>query len=274
MSKKQISTVEFSQHLRYIDSHCHLDMSDYQPDLSEVIKRAKDAGIKHIISIGINLQSSFQAIALAKSHPEIFATIGVHPNDVDSISKSTFEHLENLYLKNPSLVKGFGEIGLDYYREHTSQTLQREHFANQLGLAEKLHLPVIVHNREANNDCLEILKEFTCEAGCLMHCFGSDYAFAKKVIDRGMYISLSGVVTFKNAPEIHQVAKNIPLDKLLIETDGPFLAPVPFRGKRNEPSYIPYIAAQVAELRGISLEEVSEAIYQNTVKFFNLPKTS
>lgn len=236
-----------------------------------MLARANEANIQNIITIGIDLASSEHAVELARRYSHIFATIGVHPHDVENMTQETYQSLENLYAGASRQVKAFGEIGLDYYKNYSGQDVQREHFTRQLELAQQLKLPVIIHNREADNDCWNILQNFPLNEGGIMHCFGSDYAFAQKVLELGMYISLSGVVTFKNAEKLHEVAAKIPLDRMLVETDGPFLAPVPFRGKRNEPAHVRYTVAKIAELRGISIETVAEATTTNAKTFFKLP---
>ncbi len=259
----------------YIDSHCHLVGLDSEGGAAQDIANAKLAGVVQMITIGIDLASSQAAVALAKKYsqrqPHIWASVGIHPNNSADIREEDYSTLRNLYRHNRPLIKAFGEIGLDYYRDYAAEDIQKKHFSAQLALAEELRLPVIIHNREANDDCLSILRDFALEEGCVMHCFSGDYTLAKKVLDMGMYISLSGVVTFKNAPELHEVAQKIPLERMLIETDAPFLSPVPYRGKRNEPAYLPQTAMKIAELRDMPLEETAEALYNNTVRFFNLP---
>ncbi|PID76137.1 MAG: hydrolase TatD [Deltaproteobacteria bacterium] len=221
--------------------------------------------------MGIDLPSSEKAVELACSHPQIFAAIGVHPHDVENIDNKSYSFLRKLYASAPQRIKAYGEIGLDYFKNYSPHSVQRKEFAAQLELARELQLPVIIHNRDADNDCYDILKSFPLRQGAIMHCFGSDYSFAKKVLELGLYISFSGVVTFKNAADLHTVAANIPLDRMLVETDGPFLAPVPFRGKRNEPAHTRHTAARIAELRGISIEEVASATTRNAKKIFTLP---
>ncbi|MBM9520527.1 TatD family hydrolase [Desulforhopalus vacuolatus] len=273
MKKKSKDTLVFPRGIDYFDSHCHLDMETCDEDRNELLARAQTAGITNIMTIGTNLKSSEAAVNIALQHDYIFAAVGIHPHDVDSISDSTYDSLINLYKENPSQVKGFGEIGLDYYKNYCSKEIQKREFARQLEIAEDLHLPVIIHDRDADNDCFDILSSFQLKDGCLMHCFGSDYPFARKVLDQGMMISISGVVTFKNAPELHEVATKIPLDRMMIETDGPYLTPVPYRGKRNESAHVRYTAARIAELRGISIEEVAEATSHNARQYFHIEES-
>ncbi len=270
MKKKDHTLPDYPAETTFIDSHCHLDMDAFQEDFSATLSRAEAAGIVHIISIGIDLNSSAAAIRLAQRHRQISATIGVHPHDAAGMDEEKWDQLIELYKRNTAEVKAFGEIGLDYFKNYCPPEVQRQQFSRQLAIAEELNLPVVIHNRDADADCLDILSDFNREAGCLMHCFGSDYSFARKVLDAGMMISISGVVTFTNAPDLHDVARKIPLERMLIETDGPFLAPVPFRGRRNEPAHVRFTAARIAELRGIDITEVAETTSRNTRQFFHL----
>ena len=270
MKKKIKDPLIFPSGINYFDSHCHLDMDAYNEDRHELLDRAKTAGITNIMTIGTDLKSSESAVNIALRHDYIFAAVGIHPHDVADIRDSTCDALINLYKENPTQVKAFGEIGLDYCKNYCPEEVQKKGFSRQLEIAEDLQLPVIIHDRDADNDCFDILSSFQLKAGCLMHCFGSDYTFARKVLDRGMMISISGVVTFKNAPELHEVATKIPLDRMMIETDGPYLTPVPYRGKRNEPAHVRYTAARIAELRGISIEEVAEATSRNARQYFHI----
>ncbi len=261
---------DFPPQAHYIDTHCHLDMEAYENDLTEVLKRAWQANIDNVITIGIDLTSSQKAVELAQTYPQIFAAIGVHPHDVENIDQQTYASLKELYCSAPEQIKAYGEIGLDYFKNYSPKDVQQKHFTAQIELAEELGLPIVIHNRDADNDCYDILRNFPLKAGAIMHCFGSNYAFAKKILDLDLYISFSGVVTFKNATNLHEVAKKIPLEKMLVETDGPFLAPTPFRGKRNEPAHTRYTAAYIAQLRGVSIEEVAEKTTENARKIFNL----
>lgn len=254
-----------------IDTHCHLDMETYSEDLDDVIKRAAAHGVKTIISIGIDVLSSKRAVNLAKRYENIFATIGVHPHDVDHLEDNHYMELYELYQEHKQQIVGYGEIGLDYVKMHSNPTNQRLHFSKQLDLAHDLHLPVIIHNREAEADTLKILRaqpDFLY--GGIMHCFSGDYEFATQIIDLGMLISIPGIVTFKNAATLHEVVKKIPLEHIIVETDGPFLSPHPYRGKRNEPVNVLFAAAKIAELKNISLEEVAYRTSLNATTLFNL----
>ncbi len=256
----------------FIDTHCHLDMDAYSADFKDVLERSASCGVKQVITIGIDLNSSKRAIELAKQHDMLYATVGIHPHDVDSISDDTYDQLTVLVENNKKYIVGLGEIGLDYFKNYSDVTSQRKHFKKQLQLAKELQLPVIIHDRDAHDDTLSILKEIgPFPQGGVLHCFSGDLPFAKNILDLGFHISIPGIVTFKNALELHDVAAHIPLDKMLLETDGPFLSPMPYRGKRNEPSYIPHIANKIAELRKIEMSEVAELTTKNARELFKLP---
>ena len=228
--QEDLTTLGNSTYL--IDTHCHLDMNAYG-DLDAVLNRSATAGVKRIVTIGIDLKSSKAAVEIARKYPDVHATIGVHPHDVQAITDTTYEELLILYRRNANLIVGYGEIGLDYVKNYSPPERQREHFRRQLDLAAELKLPIVVHNREADQDTLEILHAAKpLQYGGIMHCFSGDYSFAKKILDLGMLISIPGIVTFKNARTLHEVAKSIPLESMVLETDGPFLAPHPFRGKK------------------------------------------
>ena len=253
-----------------IDSHCHLDMSSYEGELDKILTRAQTHGVHSLISIGIDEQSSIAAIELAKKHTMIKATVGVHPHDVERIDDGTYERLQNLVECNRKYIVGYGEIGLDYAKPYADHAAQRYAFCSQLELAKELKLPVIIHDRDAHEDTLEILTQIAPfpDRG-VMHCFSGDMSLAKKMLALDFLISIPGVVTFKNGKDLQEVAKQTPLESLILETDSPFLAPVPWRGKRNEPSYLPYTAEKVAELKKISLEEVAEQTSKNVMRLFN-----
>jgi TatD DNase family protein len=253
-----------------IDSHCHLDMSSYEEDLDELLLKAKAHGVHSIITIGIDEQSSLAAVELAKKHPMVKATVGVHPHDVDQIDGGTYERLQNLVIENREHIVAYGEIGLDYAKQYAEPATQRKAFREQLLIAKKLALPVIIHDRDAHNDTLEMLQQVgPFPAGGVMHCFSGDFHLAEEILKLGFFLSIPGVVTFKNGRDLQEVAAKIPLQSLILETDGPFLAPVPWRGKRNEPSYLPYTAQKIAELKGISIEEVANQTSCNVQKLFN-----
>ncbi len=264
---------ELSLSCQFVDTHCHLDMMAYSSDLDNVLINASINHIEHIITIGIDLPSSKKAVMIASKYSQISATIGIHPHDVDDLNDNHYSELEELYLHHSQYIAGFGEIGLDYVKQHSDPNNQREHFARQLDLAHSLKLPVIVHNREANDDTLKILRNAKhLDYGGIMHCFSGDINFAHQVLDLGMLISIPGIVTFKNAHVLQEVAREIPLTSMVLETDGPFLAPHPFRGKRNEPSYLLHTARKIAELREIDIEHLSRQTTVNAEKIFKFKK--
>ena len=252
-----------------IDSHCHLDMDDYADDLAAVLARAEAASVAQIITIGTNLVSSRLALALARKYSMLKAAVGVHPHDTADAGDADWDGLLSLVEEGRDAIVGWGEIGLDYAKNHSPHDIQRRHFAQQLELAAEARLPVIIHNREAHDDVLTALTASPVRRhGGVLHCFSGDWPQAKKFLDLGLYISLSGVVTFKNAAVLQEVAAKVPLDRLLVETDGPFLAPHPHRGKRNEPAWVIKTASHIAGLRGIPLTELATATTANTRRLF------
>jgi TatD DNase family protein len=258
-----------------IDSHCHLDMSSYKDDLDVILARSKKQGVHSVISIGIDEKSSVAAVRLAEEYAMIRATVGIHPHDVEKIDAGTYDRLRDLVSHKREYIVGYGEIGLDYAKQYADPAVQKTEFRTQLALAKELELPVIIHDRDAHVDTLKILQQ----AGPfpnrgVMHCFSGDIHLANKVMELGFLISIPGVVTFKNGKELQEVVKQIPLESLIIESDGPFLAPAPWRGKRNEPAYLPYTADKVAKLKEISIEEVAEQTSENVMKLFNFTVTN
>jgi|SRR5664280_2002394 len=250
-----------------IDSHAHLEMKEFDSDREEVIKRAGEAGVDFIITVGTNLALSRKAVDLAQKHENIYATIGVHPHDAAKIDKNICESLKELAHRQK--IVAYGEIGLDFFRNISSQEKQIEVFGLQLELAQELNLPVIIHDREAHEQTLKMVKASSVRRGAF-HCFSGDYAMAKQCIDLGFYISIPGVVTFDKAKTIQDVAERMPLSSLLLETDAPYLAPVPHRGKRNEPSFIIHTAKKVAEIKKVPWEEVAQVTAFNTMNLFGI----
>lgn len=254
-----------------IDTHCHLDMAAYAADLNDVLERALACGIKRVITIGIDTASSMQAVDLAQKYKQIAATIGIHPHDIDTLGDTDYHLLEKIFGNHAQHIVGFGEIGLDYYKGYSDPSKQRHHFEKQLDLAHELKLPVVIHNRAADDDIYRILRQAkSFDYGGVMHCFSGDYQYARKIIDLGLHISIPGVVTFKNSTTLQEVAQRIPLTSMLLETDGPFLAPHPHRGKRNEPAYLVYSATKIAELRQVDINIVATQTSLNAQKLFSL----
>ena len=258
-----------------IDTHCHLTMNQYDPDRSGVIQRARDAGVERMITIGTDLEDSQRAIALAEGHNFMSAAVGIHPHDVREIKDPEAAYQALKALTSNSKVVALGEAGLDYHYMHSPAPLQQEHFRIMIRMAKACGLPLIVHTREAKEDTLKILGE---EAGDqlrgVFHCFSGDMEMAEAALAMGFYLSFSGVITFQNAQNtkktILEIVKAIPLDRILIETDAPFLTPHPHRGKRNEPAYVRYVAEKVAEVKTLSIEETAKAIFANAAKLFRL----
>lgn len=253
-----------------VDTHCHLDMAAYQPDLEEVVHSASRHGIKRLISIGIDLPSSKAAVALTDRFPNVYATVGFHPHDAQRATPEALKMLADLATHRS--VVGYGEIGLDYVKNYAPHDVQRKVFSQQLHLAKELELPVVIHDREAHDDILRLIRlAGPFPRGGVMHCFSGDRQLAERMLDLGFSISIPGVVTFANATTLHEVVRAVDLRHLLLETDGPYLTPVPFRGKRNESKLMLYTAQKVAELKQLTIEEVARQTTANAVRLFQLP---
>ncbi|MBT3256684.1 MAG: TatD family hydrolase [Deltaproteobacteria bacterium] len=253
-----------------VDSHCHLDMKDFDKDGEAVIGRARKEGIVHMISIGIDVKSSQSAIDLARRYAFISATVGCHPHDADECGPEDLQMLSRMTAE-PEVV-AWGEIGLDYYRNYSKKENQRKIFQTQLELAQTAKLPVIIHDRDAHEEVYATLEKMgKGERKGVIHCFSGDRDLAEAFIALGYYISIPGTVTYKKAIQIKEVAATIPLDRMLVETDAPFLAPVPRRGKRNEPSLVNHTAREIAKLREIPFETVAEQTTRNAGTLFGLP---
>jgi TatD DNase family protein len=259
-----------------IDSHAHIDLDTFDRDREQVLARARQGGIRAIINIGLDLKSSRASLKLAKKHDDVFSTVGFHPHQASKMKDKDLRALAEL--AQDEKVVAVGEIGLDFYRNLSARKSQLEAFRKQLDLAVKLGLPVVVHCRQAHREVFDILSDWvssTLSAGRLrrgvMHCFSGDIEMAQQYIDIGFYISLAGSVTYPSAGELVQVAQEIPLNRLLLETDAPFLAPQAYRGKRNEPAYVTLTAEKVAQVRGMLRETVAEAAAKNTIELFHLP---
>jgi len=255
----------------FIDSHCHLDRIDlkpYQDDFSCFIKQTKISNIDHMLCIAIDLESYPAMVELVKDYPEISLSVGVHPNVKEGKDPSVEELIE--LATNPKVI-AIGETGLDYFRSEGDLGWQHQRFRNHIKAAIAVNKPIIIHTREAGHDSLDVLADEGAEqVGGIIHCFTEDWAYAEKALDLGFYISFSGIVTFKNAQAIKEVAKKVPADRFLIETDSPYLAPVPFRGKPNYPTYVPYVAEHIAELRETTVEDIAKTSSDNFNKLFNL----
>jgi len=250
-----------------IDSHAHLNDPHYDQILSEVIIRAEQAGIEGIINVGYDIPSSYRAVELANEYEWMYAVIGIHPHYAEQVSEADIKELEQL--AEQGKVVGIGETGLDYYYDNSPREQQKLVFCQHLELAKRLDLPVVVHSRDAAKDTLDILKEHA-KNRCVLHCYSGSLETAEIYLDMGHYISFAGPITFKNANKIRRVAANIPLDRLFIETDCPYLAPVPKRGNPNEPAWVVYVAEKLAELHDITIDEIKTITMENTRRFFRI----
>ena len=265
--------------MRLIDTHAHLDFSQFDADREAVIARAREAGLVAIVNAGTSLASSRAAVALAEKHDFIYATVGVHPNSAGSqktpmVTREVMDELREL-ASHPKVV-AIGEIGLDYYRDHSPHRVQRRAFARQLGLAAELGLPAVVHCRNAKGnhrafaDVLTALKKWPWPGVGVIHSYSAGTKHLVEIVEMGFSIGLSGPVTFPKAKDLHEVAESVALRSLLVETDCPYLSPVPYRGKRNEPAFVQHIVEAIAEARGIPEEQVAETTTRNALRLFGI----
>ena len=252
-----------------VDSHCHIPLLGDDTHIEDVLNTAKQLDVGHMLCVSVDMDTYPQILALAQKHANIFASVGLHPNSQVEKEPLVDELAE---LADSTDVVAIGETGLDYYRSEGELDWQRQRFRTHIQAAKKVQKPLIIHSREARTDVITILKEEGADtAGGVMHCFVDDWKTAESAMDLGFYISFSGIVTFKNAKEVQEVAKKVPLERLLIETDSPYLTPIPYRGKSNQPGYVRYVAEFLAELRN---EEYTTIAEQTTVNFFQLFKTA
>jgi len=258
----------------FVDSHAHIDGTEFDSDREEVIQRARDAGVSAILNIGTGDPHSGaleRAVELAEAHADIYTAIGIHPHDARLFDDAAEQLIVKL-ISQSSRVIAWGEIGLDFHYDNSPRDVQMKVFQRQLQLAGEANLPVIIHTREAEAETIEILKSQGAGGNPpgIMHCFSGGSWLAQQAIDLGFYISFSGIVTFKKAEELRTIAKQVPLDRLLIETDCPFLAPVPYRGKRNEPAYVVEVARCLADLHAVSVDEIGRITAANFARMFRL----
>lgn len=252
-----------------IDTHAHLDGEAFQEDQAEVIARARENGVSTIINIGFNKETIPTTMALAEKYDFIYAAVGWHPQDAKDMTDADFDHLREL-CAHPKVV-AIGEIGLDYYWDTSPKEVQHTVFRRQIRLARELGKPIIIHNRDAHDDVVRILREEKAsEVGGIMHCYSGSWEIAKMCLDMNFYISFGGPVTFKNAKQPKEVLKQVPLERLLIETDAPYLCPDPFRGKRNESAYVKYVAEAAAALKEMPVEELAAITSANAKRLFGL----
>jgi TatD DNase family protein len=253
--------------MKIIDSHCHLDRVDltkFGGSIETMLAHANELSVKEFLCVCIDLEHFDEVLSLAKKYPQIYASVGVHPTEQEGKDPSIEELLT---LANDDNIIAIGETGLDYFHiEKNSADWQRERFRRHIAVSNQSAKPLIIHTRSAKTDTIKIMTEEKAEAG-VIHCFSEDWAMAKSALDLGFYISFSGIITFKNADALREVAKKVPLDRILIETDSPYLTPVPNRGKPNSPAYVYYVAEQLAKIKGVSIDEIARATTQN---FYNL----
>lgn len=253
-----------------VDSHCHIPIIKMDGGTEAILTEAKNSGIEHMLCVCIDMEGYPDVLALAEQHDEVSASVGIHPNS-EVIDEPHVEQLLNL-AQNPQIV-AIGETGLDYFRSKGDLEWQRQRFRTHIQAAIESEKPLIIHSRDAKNDVIQIMAEEGADkVGGVMHCFVDDWETAQKAIDMGFYISFSGIVTFKNALELKEVAKSLPLDKMLVETDSPYLAPMPFRGKQNRPAYVRYVAEHIAELRGEGYDTIASCTTQNFYTLFKSNK--
>lgn len=251
----------------FFDSHAHLDDARFAPDLEEILARMQENDVRGMMNVGCDLVSSERSIALAERLDWVWAAVGSHPDDADHVDAARIEVYRSL-CRHPR-VRAIGEIGLDYHYEDIPREIQKNAFRMQLTLARELSLPVIIHEREAHEDALRILEDFPDVRG-VFHCYSGSLEMAKELVRRGWYIGFTGVITFKNARKAVEVAEWLPLSRTLIETDCPYMAPEPFRGRRCDPSMVPQMAKKIAQIKGIAPEQVAEATFRNAVELFAL----
>jgi TatD DNase family protein len=251
------------------DTHAHLHFPDFAEDLDAVLARAREAGLRGMVTIGTDRESNRATVAMAERLPDVWASVGIHPHDAGEATDEDFAEMERL-ARSPRVV-GLGEMGLDFFRDLSPRDAQERVFRRQLEMARRVGKPVIIHCRDAHPEALAILGEAKAgEMGGVMHCFSADVPVARRCLDLGLMISLAGPVTYKNARALPEVARYVPIDRLVVETDCPYLTPTPHRGKRNEPAYVALTAAHVATLRGVDAETLGEATTANAAKLFRL----
>lgn len=253
-----------------VDTHAHLEHERYRGDRDEVIARAKAAGVWPVIEVASDVKTSWLAIGLLRSYPGLLVTVGIHPHEARTASGSALDRIRDMSRQDG--VVAIGEIGLDYHYDFSPRDEQRRAFAAQVGIAQEVGLPIVVHDREAHADTLAILKsEGSRQVGGVMHCFSGDADMARSCLDMGFHISVGGTLTFPKSDRLRDIIVQIPLDRLLLETDCPYLSPVPHRGERNEPAYVNHVAAELARVRGVSCGEIAAATSANAARLFRFP---
>ncbi|KAB2953016.1 TatD family deoxyribonuclease [Heliorestis acidaminivorans] len=256
--------------MRFFDTHAHMDDKAFREDRGELLWQAHEAGLALMVNVGFDLLSSQRSIALADEYPFVYASVGIHPHDAKTVTDETYEKLEKLASHHK--VVAIGEMGLDYYRDLSPRNVQMQVFKEQLKLARKLKKPVIIHDRDAHGDIMDILDKDTKGMTGVLHCFSGSWEMARFCLERDFYISIAGPVTYTNARQLLEVAQKVPLERLLVETDSPYLSPHPLRGKRNDVSKVTMIIQKIAELRQEDAEMVAEQCLQNGCKLFGIPQ--
>lgn len=251
-----------------VETHCHLDLKDYDGDRPETIRRAREAGVAGFVNVGFNLASSERSAALARENRDLWAAVGIHPHDAREANPGTLARLRELSAE-PKVV-AIGEIGLDYFRDLSPRPDQREAFRRQLRLARELRKPVIIHDRDAHDEVLRILEEEAAGLTVILHCFSGDAAMAAQCLERGYFLALGGAVTFSNGGRVREVARMVPFDRLLLETDSPYLSPDPYRGRRNEPARVALVAQKVAEVKEVDVATVARETTRAAVRALGL----
>ncbi len=265
------SPAKRSRQLPFVDTHCHIQIEEFDEDRDEVLNRAREAGVGTMIVVGGAgaLSTNDQAVHLAETNADLYATVGMHPHDAKDVSAEAMDRLRML-AEHPKVV-AIGETGLDLHYEYSPRSVQQEMFGRFVGLAIETQLPIVVHNRESDREVEGMIRNHGGgRLAGVIHCFTSDTEAARKFLDLGFYLSFSGIVTFKNAEDLRDVARWMPLDRLLIETDAPFLAPVPKRGQRNEPAFVCFVAETLARIRGVEVDEIADAATRNAWALFGL----
>lgn len=255
--------------MRLFDTHAHVTDERFQYDREDMLQQCFDAGVEYIVCPAVDRKTSEESIAISKKYPQIYAAVGVHPHEVKHVTEEDYAILKKMALEEDKVV-AIGEIGLDYYYDFSDKEEQKKAFIRQLHLAREVDLPIIIHDRDAHGDTMELLRTEGKGVRGIFHCYSGSYEMAKEAMKMGYYISFSGTVVFEKSTKLKEVARQIPLDKILIETDSPYLTPPPFRGRRNQPSYTQYVAEEIAKLKGIDAEEFAKITLNNAKKCFNI----
>ena len=249
----------------FIDTHSHIYHDKYNDDIDSILSKSLDNNVKKIICVGVDIESSIKSIKIAEKYKNVYATVGYHPHEAKDTSKNYLYELEQL--SKHEKVVAIGETGLDYHYNHSQKEIQKKVFLEQLELSQSLKMPIIIHNRNSDNDIIDCLIQKKISNG-VIHCFASNVEFAKKILNQGLYISFTGLITF--AKDLENVVSNTPIERIMLETDSPYLTPVPFRGKRNDPSMIKYIAEKISQIKNIPIKEVGEITSKTAELFFGI----